>query len=88
MILEGFFRESFREFFFYSENCSRHVFLGVSGFFCFYLCIANERKRGLAVLFEALPRKPLALGRAQTSLALHSLMRSLTYLHTIYFLSL
>jgi len=30
-------------------------------------------------IFEALPRKPLALGKAQTSSAFHSLMRSLTY---------
>jgi len=30
-------------------------------------------------IFETSSRKPLALGKAQTSLAFHSLMRSLTY---------
>lgn len=47
MILEGFFRESFREFFFYSENCSRHVFLGVSGFFLFLPLHRQRTETGL-----------------------------------------
>ena len=55
MILEGFFRESFREFFFYSENCSRHVFLGVSGFFLFLpLHRQQDKIPDLTVMFDLL----------------------------------
>ena len=52
-----------------------------------YICNRKSSERGrnhfptrgiFDSIFEALPRKPLVLGRAQTSFALLSLMRSLT----------
>ena len=68
------FRKTFR----HSEKHSEAPTLVVGAFFMSYFCIVNERKREMTAVFEAAPRKPLALGKARKqAFAFRSLMRSL-----------